>query len=36
VLPGETLILGLYRAVSVATGLDIIDVTGYSATTTVS
>ena len=29
VLPGETLILGLYRAVSVATGLDIIDVTGY-------
>ena len=29
VLPGGTLILGLYRTVSVTTGLDIIDVTGY-------
>jgi ADP-ribose pyrophosphatase YjhB (NUDIX family) len=29
VLPGETLIVGLYRTVSVTTGLDVIDVTGY-------
>lgn len=29
VLPGETLLRGLYRTVSITTGLDIIDVTGY-------